>query len=722
MMNRWIESNKTSIEELAQRPLVRRYAAVLASHDSSAPAYQQAHASLVAEHLLRRLRYGGFFELFVICPRHGIILASTDERQEGKFRETRPFFIEGKSRTFVQGVYYSPALEQPAMTIGTPIQDAQGNLIAVLAGRLDMGELSEIVGFQSTASSTEDTYLVNHFNFFVTEPRFGRGYALKKAVRTEGVQTGLAGRDGVGFYQGYRGVPVIGAYKWLPEYNMCLLTEVDQSEAYAPIVRLKWSATGTAFLTALTVALLAVLFARTLTRPLQELVAGTEAIGRGHLDVTVGTTAKDEIGELSRAFDRMAENLKDVTVSRDEFSRERDFSDTVINSLPGIFYLFDPDGLFIRWNKNFEQVTEYSAEEITTIRPIDLFAGEDKQLVTEKIREVFVKGEESMEADLVSKSGRRTPHYFTGLHLTMAGKEFLIGVGIDITERKQAEEQILSAQAELQRLLAAADQSRHALLSVVEDQKRAEEEIRKLNAELEQRVRERTAELQAVNQELEAFAYSVSHDLRAPLRALDGFSAALLSQYQGRLDEHGRHYLDRIQAASQRMGNLINDLLDLSRVTRCELTRQRVDLSALAREIAAELQAGDPQRQVELVIAEGMAAGGDLHLLRIVLQNLLSNAWKFTSPRSPAHIEVGILPHSPPQPEAPVYFVRDNGVGFDMAYADKLFAPFQRLHAMSEFPGTGIGLVTVKRIVTRHGGRIWTEAAVDQGATFYFTI
>ena len=503
---------------------------------------------------------------------------------------------------------------------------------------------------------------------------------------------------------------------------MCLLTELDQAEAYAPIVRLKWSVSGTAFLTALTVALLAVLFARTLTRPLQELVAGAEAIGRGHLDVTVGTTAKDEIGELSRAFDRMAENLKEVTVSRDEFSRERDFSDTVINSLPGIFYLFDPNGLFIRWNKNFEQVTEYSAEEITTIRPIDLFAGEDKQLVTEKIREVFVKGEESMEADFVSRSGRRTPYHFTGLRLTMAGKEFLIGVGIDITERKQAEEQILSAQAELHRLLAAADQSRHALLSVVEDRRQAEEEIRKLNAELELRVRERTAELQAVDQELEAFAYSVSHDLRAPLRAMDGFSAALLSQYQGRLDEPGRHYLDRIQAASRRMGDLINDLLDLSRVTRCEMTRQQVDFSALAREIAAELQADDPQRQVEFVIAEGMVAGGDLHLLRIVLQNLLSNAWKYTSQRSPAHIEVGILPHSPPQPEAPVYFVRDNGVGFDMAYADKLFAAFQRLHSMKEFPGTGIGLVTVKRIVTRHGGRIWTEAAVDQGATFYFTI
>jgi PAS domain S-box-containing protein len=314
----------------------------------------------------------------------------------------------------------------------------------------------------------------------------------------------------------------------------------------------------------------------------------------------------------------------------------------------------------------------------------------------------------------------------------------------DITERKQAEEQILAAQAELQRLLAEAEQSRRALLSVVEDQKRAEEEIRKLNAELEQRVRDRTAQLEAANKELEAFAYSVSHDLRAPLRTMDGFSAALLSQYRDQLDEQGQHYLERIRKASRRMGQLIDDMLTLSRVTRYELSRQQVDLSAVTREIAADLQAQDPQRQVEFVIAEGLAAEADPHLLHIALQNLLDNAWKFTGKREQARIEFGRLPYPipPPHPsasplgllggrlragagegrEGAVYFVRDNGVGFDMAYAGKLFAPFQRLHATREFPGTGIGLATVQRIVARHGGRVWAEAEVERGATFYFTL
>jgi PAS domain S-box-containing protein len=283
------------------------------------------------------------------------------------------------------------------------------------------------------------------------------------------------------------------------------------------------------------------------------------------------------------------------------------------------------------------------------------------------------------------------------------------------------------------------------LSSDVTARKRAELEIRTLNAELEQRVRDRTAQLQTANQELEAFAHSVSHDLRAPLRALDGFSAALLSQNTGQLDGQGRHYLDRIQQASQRMGQLINDLLNLSHITRAEFARQPVNLAALAREIAAELCQRDPQRQAEFIITEQLPTEGDPRLLRIALQNLLENAWKFTGRRAQARIEVGCVTaadaaQSPPsanespqppvahptsyivQPTSPIFFVRDNGVGFDMAYADKLFAPFQRLHAVEEFPGTGIGLVTVQRIVTRHGGRIWAEAVVDQGATFYFTL
>jgi PAS domain S-box-containing protein len=288
----------------------------------------------------------------------------------------------------------------------------------------------------------------------------------------------------------------------------------------------------------------------------------------------------------------------------------------------------------------------------------------------------------------------------------------------DITERKLSEEKIQETQKELQRLLAEGERSRQSLLSLVEDQKEAEEQIRKFNRELEERVRERTALLTAANQELEAFSYSVSHDLRAPLRSLEGFSTLLLEDYAPQLNEQGRHYLIRIQEASRRMGQLINDLLNLSRITRTEFVRQPVDLSTVAREISENLQNSNPKRQATFEISHPMLANCDENLIKIVLENLLNNAYKFTSKNEHATIQVGVLE----QAGEPIYFVRDNGVGFDMAYASHLFTPFQRLHGSKEFPGTGIGLSIVQRIITRHGGRIWPESVIGLGTTFYFTL
>jgi PAS domain S-box-containing protein len=248
--------------------------------------------------------------------------------------------------------------------------------------------------------------------------------------------------------------------------------------------------------------------------------------------------------------------------------------------------------------------------------------------------------------------------------------------------------------------------------------RQAEEKVRQLNVELEQRVRDRTAELEAANQELEAFSYSVSHDLRAPLRAMDGFSMALLEDCAGKLDKTAQDHLRRIRAGSQRMAALIDDLLNLSREARAEMRRESVDLTAMAEEIGAEFQRAHPDRQVKSVVAPALAADADARMLRMVLNNLLDNAWKFTSKHEQARIEVGARE----QDGQRVFFVRDNGAGFDMAYAGRLFGAFQRLHSTQEFAGTGIGLAIVQRIIQRHGGRVWAEGAVGQGATVYFTL
>src|SRR6266702_479796 len=274
------------------------------------------------------------------------------------------------------------------------------------------------------------------------------------------------------------------------------------------------------------------------------------------------------------------------------------------------------------------------------------------------------------------------------------------------------------------------------MLGRIDDQDRALREskskLQHYATELEQRVADRTHELQernealrrnaaellAANTELDAFAYSVSHDLRAPLRSIDGFSQVLLEDYGERLDEGGRDSLQRVRVASQRMATLIDDLLKLARVTRTEMRTERVDLSGMAREIVLDIERTAPDRQVEFAIAPGLEAQGDSRLLRVVLDNLLRNGWKYTAKRPQPRVEFTAQDENGDR----VFVVKDNGAGFDMKYADKLFGVFQRLHSTAEFEGTGVGLATVRRIITRHGGRIWAEGAVDQGATFYFTL
>jgi signal transduction histidine kinase len=574
-LDRWVQDSARDLEIFSKRPDLRdQLVAAMASHDPTDAQHVAMHRSIIEDHLSQLIEGGEFLELSLLRPVDGLVLISTDQKEEEKYRENQAYFVRGKSGTYVQNVYYSMPLDLPAMTVGTPIRDKKENLVAVLAGRVNLAALSRIMEHGRHLRQTEDSYLVNSFNFFVTEPRFGKDYALKRAIHTEGVEAALAHRDGIGFYANYRDVPVIGAYHWVPERELCLITEINQLEALAPIYAVQKKIFGLGVGVALLAALLGWLSAFTITRPVRRLVGATEEIGRSNLDYTLAASGRDEIGDLSRAFGRMAQRLKDTLVSRDELARE-------------------------------------------------------------------------------------------------------------VAEREQAEE-----------------------------------EIRRLNESLEQRVLERTAQLEIANKELEAFSYSVSHDLRAPLRGIDGWSAALLEDYGDKLDEQAHQYLSRVREQTQHMGRLIDDLLKLSRVTRSEMQVIPVDLEAMANRIAARLQEENPHRRIKFTIQPGLNATGDKDLLGIILFNMLDNSVKFTSPRPEGRIEFGQTEEDGRR----AFFIRDNGVGFDMAYAQKLFGAFQRLHKSSEFPGTGIGLATVQRIIHRHGGCVWANGQVGQGATFYFTL
>jgi PAS domain S-box-containing protein len=443
------------------------------------------------------------------------------------------------------------------------------------------------------------------------------------------------------------------------------------------------------------------------------------AYSQENFNIAEALVAQFTIAYNNALLYRDAQQMITERKKAEEALREREKQRRVIleTAMDG-FWLADLQGNLLEVNQSYCQMSGYSMQELLAIRISDLESKETAGDTATHIQKVLAQGQDRFQSRHRRKDGSLLDVEVSVQYQAMDGGRLVVFLQ-DISERKQAEEKIQADQIELQRLLAETEQARRALLDVVEDQKKAEEEIRRLNSELERRVAERTAQLTAANQELEAFSYSVSHDLRAPLRSLDGFSAILMEDYARQLDEQGQRYLSRIRESSKHMEQLIHDLMILSQVNRADLKRRLVNLSLLAGKIAAEMQAQAPERRVAFDIAPNLIVQGDENLITIVMENLLNNAFKFTGRREQAVIQIGLAAQAGKEV---VYFVRDNGAGFDMAHAHKLFGAFQRLHNQGEFPGTGIGLATVQRIILRHGGRIWAESAVDQGAIFYFTL
>jgi len=467
-LNHWLKEKPRLLEIFAQGYFFTEiFPSILASHDDADLSQLKEERDIVQRRLKPFALEGSFFEIFILDQRNGEVLLSTDERQAGKHKNHQPYFRQGRNGTFIQKPYYSDSLQRPVITAATPIRDRYGDAVAVLAGRLDLESLSRIIGMRTSRSASEDTYLVNGSEFFITEPRFGDGYALKKTVNTAGVRAALEKRAGQGFYDDYRGVPVIGVYQWLSDWNLGIITEIDQEEAFRPIYGLR----STIFLVGLGTALLAGLaglaMGRTIVHPIRRLMESTEMLGRGNLQTPVPSMGKAEIGELSKSFEQMRIRLNESLVSRDALmlevaehektmaalTAEKEFSERIINSMPGIFYLFDASLRFHEWNDNLETVTGYSHEEISSISPIELFPQGERKRISRGIEQVFEKGSLEAETTILTKTGREIPYYLTGYRVTVAGKHFLVGTGIDIADRKRAEQSVLRDRERLLALL-----------------------------------------------------------------------------------------------------------------------------------------------------------------------------------------------------------------------------------------------------------------------------
>jgi PAS domain S-box-containing protein len=769
-------------------------------------------------------------------------------------------------------------------------------MVAVLVAHADLEVMSGFIEYRGDLSFSEDTYLVNSFNFFVTDPRFGEGYAQKESARTQGIEACLAGESSVGLYNDYRDSPVIGAFRLIRDHRLCILTEVDQAEAYAPILALRNHILGIGAILVLLASLLGIFFARGISNPIYKLSQGAEEIGAGNLAYRIGLNRQDEIGGLATAFNQMAANLRKSlgeTVQRQRtilalsqaaqsvqlarttgtvfrtvgeevkklgyhavifnlvedvaelriaylsieskllkmgerlagisagqyrqkiktgdlydqviqgkeaiyvpnmvdrlvdslprlarpaahqivdtigfrnavyapmvihqkifgilviagnnltvddvstvtafanqaaialenaqlleelqdfnqelekrvqertqdlkeaetatlnimadledawqkaeaanrsLNQEKAFTDQIINSIPGVFYVFDASGKFLRWNDNFSTVTEYSDEEIVQMHPTQLFQGADREHIGARIQQVFEEGTSDAEANFTTKTGRQVPYYFTGFRTLIDEQPILIGTGIDISDLKQAQLELAQKAEELERS----------------------------------------------NKELEQFAYVASHDLQEPLRMVASYLQLLERRYAEKLDADAFEFIQFAVDGATRMKTLINDLLAYSRVGTRGNPFKPTDLNRVLGQVRANLGAAIDESQT-LLTSDGLPTlmADEIQMVQL-FQNLVSNAIKFRNESAPrVHVGAG------ESADGWVFSVHDNGIGIDPEYFERIFVIFQRLHARGKYPGTGIGLAISKRIVERHGGRIWVESQPGEGATFYFTM
>jgi signal transduction histidine kinase len=745
----WIAEGQTQIASIVVSPFIRETVAALRTASNPA-ATQTAHVELIAE--LEALTGEGrtFLDILVLEPGSGKVIAATDANEERTFKEDRPYFINGQSGPYVQNIYFSFQCQCAAMTASAPIWSDNGELLAVLAGRMNLEEMTAIISRTAGLRETTDSYLVNTSSLFVTQPRFISDSAvLQRGVQTTAVRHCLTGSSGSILADDYNGVPAMAVYRWLPNRQVCLVVKVDQAEALEPVQVFGRTLLLTAGIALLVASILAVGLARTITRPILALKAGVIRFGQGDLNTQLLEVSKDEIGSLAHEFNTMANAIAEKETLLQNYSR--DLEQRVEERTSQLSFLAEASTVLSEsfdYAGRLKHLAELAVPRIADWCAVDILESDGtlKRLAVVHSDPAMVEWAYELQRRYppdpnapqgvynVVRTGQSEFMWDIPEEMLLAAAQNQeqidmirkLGLKSVMTIPLMAHGRALGALALVMSesgrhygpadLALAEDLARRAALLI--DNARLYQDSQQLNATLEQRVTERTAALETANKELEAFSYSVSHDLRAPLRAIDGFSRIMLEKYAPQLDPEAVRYSQKVRDNARRMSDLIDDLLTFSRLSRQALNKRQVQPASLVRQAIDDLAAERDGRQIEIAIGDLPACIADPSLLSQVYLNLVGNAIKYTRHRDIAHIEIGCQQSNGER----VYFVKDDGAGFDMKYSNKLFGVFQRLHSATEYEGTGVGLALVQRVVHRHNGRVWGEAEVDKGAAFYFTL
>jgi signal transduction histidine kinase len=710
-LSHFLEREKTEVANLARSPHMLR---ALDPQLNSADAV--AARLVIVEDLANRTGAGQTYERWaVIEPVHGEIILSTVPADVGKLREDQAYFQQGLLGPYARDPVFSLESQTAGLTVSAPIRTATGQALGVLAGTLNLSQIDQVIGQRIGLHATDDYFLVNAAHLFVTQPRLLASPAiLKQTIFTEAVNLCLTRASGFVEAPDYHNVNSFIVYRWIPASELCLIVKLTAEEALGAADALGREIVSIAIGVLVAAAVLATLVAKPFTGPILQLQSDVLRYGQGDFTIRAARPRTDELGVLAQQFRQMAATLaeKDVELHGYMAGLENKIQErtaalvaseaelrALFQAMSDIIVVIDQNGCYLKVAPTNPAYLIRSAPELVGKRLYELFAPDIADMFLAHIHDVL--------------TNRRPVNFDYRLMFSSTGTADAAEGAAEDTTEDTVERWFAATMSWL------AEDKVVWIVRDISDRKHAEEEARQMNEQLEVRVTERTAQLQAAVKELEAFSYSISHDLRAPLRAIDGFSRILLRDFPDDFPSESQRRLGLIRHNAQQMAHLIDDLLAFSRLNQQKVQRTQVSPANLARDALETLTTDYEKRIMAVHIDDAMPPMHvDPQLFKQVYINLLSNALKFSSNTDRPDIQVGFLEAD----GETHYFIRDNGVGFDMQYADKLFGVFQRLHASTEYPGTGVGLALVQRIIQRHGGRIWAEAEVNKGATFYFAI